>query len=76
MPPSVRRIVAEYDGVVTFFLGAQPVVHDLRLVQELEVAVLLGDGGMRAQPVYRNLGSRRRRPIEDALQNLAVAAVA
>ena len=33
--------VAEHEGVVAFFLGPQRVIHDLGLIQELKVAVLL-----------------------------------
>ena len=40
--------VAEYEGVVAFFFGAQPVLHDLSLIQEFKVAVLLGYCPVRA----------------------------
>src|SRR5437762_1028165 len=40
--------IAEYEGVVAFFLGPQPVIHDLGLIQEFKVAVLLGYCPVRA----------------------------
>jgi hypothetical protein len=40
--------VAEYERVVTFSLGPQPVVHHLGRIQEFKVTVLLGYRPVRA----------------------------
>ena len=68
--------VADHDGIVIFPLGAQTVVHDIGLIQKFEVAVLFGNRPVRAEPIDRNLGSGRRRVIEDFFQHLSVMAVA
>src|SRR6516164_8148754 len=68
--------VANQESVVIFGLGAEAIFEHLGSVEEFEVAVLLGNGAVRAQPVDGNLGSRRRRPFEDPLQHLAVGTVA
>lgn len=43
--------VANQERVVTFVLGAKAILQHLSGVQEFEVAILLGNGPMRAQPL-------------------------
>src|SRR5437016_1557802 len=68
--------VAEEEGVVTLGLGVKAIFQHLGGVEEFEVAILLGNGAMRAQPVDGDLGSRSYRRVDDPLQHLAVGTVA
>ena len=75
MQPGIEE-VAEHNSVIPFSLGPKTVVHDIGLIQEFKVAVLFSYRPVWTQAVYRNLSSRRSRPIENVLQHLRVMAFA
>ena len=68
--------VADQKGVVAFPLGAQAVLEHLGGIEELKVAVLVGDGAVRAEALDVDLRARLRGALHDSFQKLAVGAVA
>src|SRR5690349_17621405 len=68
------KYVSDQEGVISLALGAQPVFEDFGRVLEFEIAILIGDRAMRAEPEDVDLRARRSPVRDQSLQKLSIAA--